>query len=138
MWKNANNVFRRVMQLQAKQMLSCLSTVSSLFCSDYFRERVLLLTKTCLESDPPILCFLPQLGWQTCTTTNTQLFSIEMRSCTLFFSRLVLNFDQPDLTLRHSLGWKTLVLVPLYQGLMNYFSKLASTHYPLGLNFSNV
>jgi hypothetical protein len=46
-----------------EQVLYCLSHTSGPFC------------RTGLDHDPPILCFLPSLGWQMCTT--------EMGSCKL-------------------------------------------------------
>jgi hypothetical protein len=53
----------------ARQALYHLGHTSSLLCSGYFRNRVLPFAHAGLDCDPPILSFLPSLGWQVCTTS---------------------------------------------------------------------
>jgi hypothetical protein len=44
------------------QALYCLNHASSPLCSGYFGDRISLFAQTSLDSDPPILSFLPSLG----------------------------------------------------------------------------
>jgi hypothetical protein len=43
--------------------------MSSPFCSEYFRDSVLLFAQAPLDHSPPILSFQWSLEWQACTTT---------------------------------------------------------------------
>jgi hypothetical protein len=108
-------------------MLYHLSHASFPYGSGYLGDRVLLSFQAGLDYYPPILSFLPLLGWQAWATMPS-FVSFEMGSHERFLPSLAWNHNPPNLSLPHSMGWQVCAHIPsrwLRWNLTNFFSRLA-------------
>jgi hypothetical protein len=74
-----------------------LSHACSPCCSGYFGDRILLFAQAGLDHNPPILLFLPSLGWQLWTTMP--FFFCWDGISQNFLPRLAWNHSPPNLNL---------------------------------------